>query len=136
MNADLTPFDLENTYVSFVGGGKAFSHLGGAAFWHALATGAGIPREISDADARMASLFHVDKDWSNWEVHPAGEELVYVLAGEIDMVFEFDGGSRTVRLKERMGVLVPRGVWHTSNVVVPAQVLHITPGTGTRHRDR
>jgi oxalate decarboxylase/phosphoglucose isomerase-like protein (cupin superfamily) len=78
----------------------------------------------------------VAESWNGWEMHPAGDELVYVITGEIELVFEESGRERLVRLSERRGCVVPRGVWHTANVGTPSQVLHITPGAGTQQRPR
>jgi hypothetical protein len=41
-----------------------------------------------------------------------------------------------VQLRGKSSIVVPRGVWHTANVIEPGEALHITWGAGTAHRPR
>ena len=66
-------------------------------------------------------------------MHPAGDELVYLLSGSMDLVLFEDGGERLVPLRGRVACVVPRGVWHTARVHEPSEVLHVTRGAGTEH---
>ncbi len=43
-------------------------------------------------------------DHSHWEMHPAGEELIYLASGRIDLVLETDEGERTVEMRPGPGV--------------------------------
>lgn len=74
--------------------------------------------------------FHADE----WEMHPAGDEVLYLLTGALDVVLEEPAGERTVRLRGGQGCLVPRGVWHRLVLAQPSDLLFITPARGTRHR--
>jgi mannose-6-phosphate isomerase-like protein (cupin superfamily) len=74
--------------------------------------------------------FHADE----WEVHPGGDELLYLLAGAIDVVLDEPDGERTVRLGSGRACLVPRGVWHRLILRQPSDLLFVTPTRGTRHR--
>ena len=86
-------------------------------------------------DKRLVSLFSFDQDWDTWEMHPAGDEFVCLLSGQVDLVLEQDGTERTIHLsKPGSYVLVPRGAWHTAKVSEPSSVLFITPGEGTQNR--
>jgi mannose-6-phosphate isomerase-like protein (cupin superfamily) len=76
------------------------------------------------------SDFHADE----WEVHPAGDELLYILTGAIDAVLEEPGGERLVSLRGGQACLVPQGVWHRLILRQPSDLLFITPASGTRHR--
>jgi len=67
-------------------------------------------------------------------MHPAGDELVYLLEGAVDMVLDEGDGERVVELRGRSAVLVPAGAWHRAIVHEPGDVLHITRGHGTQHR--
>jgi mannose-6-phosphate isomerase-like protein (cupin superfamily) len=74
--------------------------------------------------------FHADE----WEVHPGGDELLYLLAGAIDVVLDEPDGELTVRLEGGRACLVPRGVWHRLILRQPSDLLFVTPTRGTRHR--
>jgi mannose-6-phosphate isomerase-like protein (cupin superfamily) len=73
------------------------------------------------------------------EVHPDGDELLYIVSGCIEVVLD-DGDADHVGTEARHRVgpgeafLVPRGVWHQVLVVEPAHLVHITPGPGSGHR--
>ncbi|NJR51074.1 MAG: cupin [Leptolyngbyaceae cyanobacterium CSU_1_3] len=84
---------------------------------------------------RLISHYTFEKDWDSWEMHPAGDEFVCLLSGQVDFVLEQDGGEHTVSLNASGAfVLVPRGIWHTAKVHEPSSVLFITPGEGTQCR--
>lgn len=85
---------------------------------------------------RLVGTFHNAVDWSVWEMHPAGDEVVSLLSGAIDVALEEDGGERVVELRPGTTCIVPQGVWHTANVRAPGVTLHITRGAGTQHRPR
>jgi mannose-6-phosphate isomerase-like protein (cupin superfamily) len=104
----------------------------------ALAAGglAAAPANADDLAERLVAEFAFDRDWESWEVHPAGDEIVVLLSGAVDLVLEEPDGERIIALRERGTVIVPRGVWHTANVIAPSEVLHITRGEGTQHRPR
>lgn len=91
----------------------------------------------SDEDpGRLVCLHQSDSDWSNWEAHPAGDELVLVVRGKAEFFQELDGREHRVILGENQALINPPGVWHTANVVEPFLALFITPGPGTIHRPR
>ncbi|HEY9643437.1 MAG TPA: WxcM-like domain-containing protein [Coleofasciculaceae cyanobacterium] len=111
-------------------------------------TGNAIPVEVSDRfyekleqqfgdfkGKRLISHYTFEQDWDSWEMHPAGEEFVCLLSGQVDFVLEQDEGEKTVSLNSPgQYVLVPRGVWHTARVYTPSSVLFITPGEETQSR--
>ncbi len=84
---------------------------------------------------RLISHYTFEQDWDSWESHPAGEEFVCLLSGQIDFVLEQDGGEEIMSLNiPGQYILVPRGVWHTAKVHTPSSVLFITPGEATQSR--
>jgi len=93
--------------------------------------------ELGLGAGRLVSQIAFDADWLTWEMHPAGEEVVCLLSGAVDLVLDGETGRRTVSLR-RPGsfVIVPRGTWHTADVQAPSEMLFITPGDGTEHRPR
>jgi len=70
--------------------------------------------------------------WPTWEMHPEGDEFVYLMFGEIDFVLWVDGVEQIVHVSEPGSyVVVPKGVWHTARPKVPTRMLFVTPGEGT-----
>ncbi len=76
------------------------------------------------------------ESWPTWERHPAGEELVLVLEGHIELIQEIDGEEVRTDLRGGQAVVNPPGVWHTADVHEPGRGLFITPGAGTEHKPR
>jgi mannose-6-phosphate isomerase-like protein (cupin superfamily) len=62
------------------------------------------------------------------EMHPDGDELLYVVSGAITVTLELSGGNTQVDLGAGDAIVVPQGVWHQITTPEPAQLLHITPG--------
>lgn len=85
----------------------------------------------------LVQRFSFDKDWGMWEMHPNGDEIVYLLSGSADFVLlEANGSERIVRLdKPNSAVVVPRNIWHTARPHEPTSMLFITPGEGTQHAE-
>ena len=88
-------------------------------------------------EGRLVAMHTFTSNWSTWEVHPAGEEVVLCVDGEITVMQELPEGrfhSETLSAGEYL--VNPAGVWHTADVPERATVLFITPGIGTQNRDR
>ena len=68
------------------------------------------------------------------EMHPDGDELLFVVSGNVSVVFEEQGAERVVELRSGNALVVRRGVWHRVLPNEPSQLLHITPGPGGEHR--
>jgi uncharacterized cupin superfamily protein len=82
----------------------------------------------------LISEFVCAEDWSHWEMHPSGDEFVYLLSGEIELLLELPLGTSRTRISSRGAVVVPRGNWHTAKVFAPSRTLFVTRGAGTQHR--
>ena len=102
---------------------------GGREFWEQ-------PQPELDALGRdwLVSEFSCDGDWGSWEMHPNGDEFVYLLDGDIEFQLETIEGVVARRITGRGAVVVPRGVWHTAKVFRPSRMFFITMGAGTEHR--
>jgi len=71
----------------------------------------------------------------HWEMHPAGEEILVILAGHPRVEFEHaDGRRETIETAPGKAVVVPRGVWHRAESEAGARILYITYGAGTTHK--
>ena len=62
------------------------------------------------------------------EVHPDGDELLYLVSGAVTVRLELPGGDRTVDLGAGDALVVPRGVWHRITLREPGRLVHVTPG--------
>lgn len=87
-------------------------------------------------EGRMVMIFAAEGPWTNWERHPAGDELVICLSGRMTVVREVDGREDPVAIGPGDAMINPAGVWHTADVHEPGRFLTITPGVGTEHRPR
>jgi quercetin dioxygenase-like cupin family protein len=120
--------DLSTTYVHLEDGPSALPVPVGPDFWET------IDRRTELHGGRLVMVGHNAADWPDWEMHPAGEEIVFLLSGAVDLVLDEPDGERVVALRPGQAVLVPRGVWHRGIVRTPGDTLHITRGAGTQHR--
>lgn len=89
------------------------------------------------AEGRLVSQYAFAADWTAWEMHPAGDEVVICTAGAMVLVQEHEDG-RVTRTPLSAGeyAINPGGVWHTADVAQHATAIFITPGEGTQHRAR
>ena len=83
----------------------------------------------------LVAEYSFSEDWPTWEIHPHGDELLYLLAGEcllhllvggVEEVIQFTGVGSFIK--------VPKGTWHTAKVKNPCRILFITPGEATENR--
>ena len=124
----MSVFDPLDTFVHLPDGPDATLLPVTPAFWQELDA-------RSDLDGgRLVSAYRFDADWTSWERHPAGDELVFQLSGALDFVVEDGGRERTVPLRGRAALVVPRGLWHTVRVLEPGEAIFVTRGAGTQHR--
>jgi len=130
----INPLSIMSTFVVMDGDGSAIPIPVNDTFFEDL------KYQFGDFKGKhLISHFAFDKDWDIWEMHPAGDELVCLLSGQVDFVLE-QGAEETVEeTKVQMKipgefVIVPKGIWHTANVHIPSSMLFITPGAGTQHR--
>ena len=121
-------FTLESTYVNLRPDDSASALKVGPRFW------ATIEKRADLGDGRLMGAVAQKADWSHWERHPGGDEILTLLSGEMDIVLETRAGGRRTRLKAGQTFVVPRGVWHRGIVRRPGELMFITPGAGTEHR--
>jgi uncharacterized cupin superfamily protein len=130
MTREIDRFSLSSTYVVLGANGDTTPIAVSDRFF------ADIKSEFGDFKGkRLVSHFTFDKDCDTWEMHPAGDEFVCLLSGQVDFILEQDGVENTVHLNAPgTFVLVPRGIWHTTRVYTPSSMLFVTPGEGTQNR--
>ena len=130
--------DLLQNYLLLDTDGTAVLLPGGGEFWSQLmsgkATDPGIRRLMASANGRLLSALPMRADWTNWEMHPAGDELLFMLEGKATFILELPESMKEVALSAGRLLVIPKGVWHTAKVSEPARLLAITAGLGTQHR--
>ena len=88
------------------------------------------------AEGRLVSLYRFEESWDSWEMHPAGDEVVVCIDGEVVLIQEHDGVTSRITLGAGDYAINGPGVWHTADVTGPVTALFITAGLGTEHRPR
>ncbi|XXT15673.1 cupin domain-containing protein [Sorangium sp. So ce429] len=130
-------FDLRSTYLHLADGGDALPIEVKPTFWQELISGDSRDediRRVADVGGWLVTSFHMAKDMQQWEMHPAGDEILHLLSGVIDVVLEEQGSERVVELRAGTACKVPQGAWHRLIVREPGEFLTITYGKGTQHR--
>ena len=130
MTKAIGPFQAVDTYLHLGPDGAAVPLDVGESFWEKLGSGG----FAHLGPGRLLSTYDFSENWSSWEMHPAGEEIVVLISGEMEFVLEPE--CKIALAEPGQFLLVPRGAWHTANVAGHARVLFITPGEGTAHKPR
>ena len=69
----------------------------------------------------------------NGELHPDGDELIYIISGKVRVVGE-SAPDHACELGPGDMCIVPRGEWHRVHLLEPTRLMHITPGPRGEHR--
>jgi mannose-6-phosphate isomerase-like protein (cupin superfamily) len=85
----------------------------------------------------LVAKFDFASDWPTWEIHPAGDEIVVLLSGRAELIFDRAGSHQVMSLTEPGSfVVVPQGTWHTARISMPTSMLFVTPGEGTENKQK
>ena len=128
MNPAADGFDLETMFVHLADGAAATPIEVGPDFRAELA------RRPELHTGRMMAGIRLERSPPHWEMHPAGDEVICLLSGSIDVVLEEPGGARVIPLRQRATCIIPSGVWHRALVLEESEVIAITRGAGTERR--
>lgn len=121
-------FTLDGTYIHLKPDDSARAMEGGDRFWATI-------QERRDLDeGRLLGVTGQSADWDHWERHPAGEEILTLLSGEMELILDMQGGEQRTVLKAGESIIVPRGIWHRAIVREAGRLMFVTPGAGTEHR--
>ena len=93
------------------------------------------PRRI-DGFTIGAPALTLDPPPHDGEMHPDGDELLFLVSGSATVRLELDGATTEVDLRAGDAIVVPQGTWHQITAVEPGQLLHITPGPHGEARHR
>lgn len=69
----------------------------------------------------------------NGEMHPDGDEILYVVSGRVRVTCDSDPGGELV-LGPGQACIVPKGEWHKVSILEKTQLIHVTPGPNGDHR--
>ncbi len=69
----------------------------------------------------------------NGEMHPDGDEIVFVTSGKISVSLEFDE-TKLIEVNTGEGIVIPKVIWHKIHVITPAQLVNIVPGPSFEFR--
>jgi quercetin dioxygenase-like cupin family protein len=121
-------FTLDGIYVHLKPDDSARAMEGGDRFWATI-------QQRTDLDeGRLMGVTGQSSDWDHWERHPAGEEILTLLSGEMELVLDMEGGEQRTVLRAGETFVVPRGIWHRGIVTEAGRLMFVTPGAGTEHR--
>lgn len=67
------------------------------------------------------------------EVHPDGDEILYVITGRVRVTGESAPDS-PIELGAGDACVVAKGEWHRVKLLEPTRLVHITPGPNGDHR--
>jgi uncharacterized cupin superfamily protein len=92
-----------------------------------------LDRNFSDfKQCCLVSEHTFEQDWTTWEMHPVGDEVLYLISGRVELLLLENDIERVVGLdKPGTSTIVPKGTWHTARIFETTTILFITPGEGT-----
>ncbi len=126
---------LATTYLRLKPDGMAEKLPVDASFWPNLMAG-----KLGDFHHEyLVTMYTYDQNWSSWEQHPNGDEMVFLISGAADFILEMPDGEGEQIIEVRQPgdyAFVPKGTWHTANPLQPTTMLFITAGEGTQNRAR
>lgn len=125
---DQRVIDLQQTYLHLDNAGGAVPIQVTPAFWQDLMSGK------TRYEGRLVIAGDLAEDMNQWEMHPAGEELLLCHSGRFEVLLETPAGEERFALGPGEAFVVPRGAWHRVLVREPGRLLFVTWGEGTRHR--
>ena len=85
------------------------------------------PGQPELAVGRILGVSDYTATGSWWERHPVGDELVFLLSGQVDFLLSDDNCLETVVLAPGQAAVVPAGTWHRAVIRVPSRLLFVTP---------
>lgn len=71
-----------------------------------------------------------------WERHPAGDELLQVFEGELDLTLLTEDGRVEATLRPGSVFIVPRGLWHSPRPRGTVTMLFVSDTEGTEVSDK
>lgn len=131
--ADITSHELAANYLRLSPDSSIEILDGGPPFWEKLMSG---QLGRFENEYLVTSLTFTE-DWSSWENHVNGDEIVFLISGRAEFMLEFEDDTASVVL-DTPGryIKVPKNTWHTACTDVETTMLFITAGEGTQVRPK
>lgn len=121
--------DLQQHYLSLLPQGQLQLLAGGEAFWQQS------PAALDAVGRRwLVTESSFSADWTQWELHPSGDELVYLLTGAAELWLETPAGLQCLPMQAPAAAMIPANCWHRVSTRQPCRMLFITYGEGTLHK--
>ena len=124
--------DLTKQYFQLKNNGQA-KLWEASSFWDAV-MGSNSEQIDNASEGYLLSSYVFDKNWETWERHPAGDEVVIVVQGQLEIIFDYGERQETTIISEGETFLIPKNTWHTGKVEKPCHAIFLTYGRGTEHR--
>jgi mannose-6-phosphate isomerase-like protein (cupin superfamily) len=120
------PFDLLERHAHFNEDGSV-KLIDAATLWS-------LAPEVMNAQFGhvLVSAFSFSENWATWEMHPHGDEMVYLLSGTATLILRLPQGDAQIALTANRGYMIPKGIWHTAHTDGPCKALFITCGKDTQ----
>ena len=67
-----------------------------------------------------------------WEMHPAGDEVLLMLTGRLEVEYSDQSRHGASSLESGHGIVMPRGIWHRLVLREPGVLLALSAPQGTR----
>ena len=84
-------------------------------------------------DGLNVGVVTMDKASNNGEVHFEGDEILYIISGELSLTSD-SNPNESLSLRAGESCIIKKGEWHKVSVIKPAQLIYITPGLNNEHR--
>ena len=92
------------------------------------------PSPLSPPNGYSFSIVSMERDAPHsGEMHPDGDEIVYVISGKVTVALELDV-EEVEEVNAGNGIVIPKGVWHKIHVIEPAQLVTVSPGPNFEFR--
>lgn len=89
------------------------------------------PRPFSGITMGVATMS--ENSPHNGEMHPDGDEVLYLISGRVKVVF-LDSDEEDIDVGPGDGLVVPKGMWHRVDIIEPCQIVYLTPGPNNQFR--
>lgn len=132
MSTNAGPFELASNYLRMRPDASVEVMPVDDTFWPRLMSG-----QMGDFKNEFL-ICHLSftEDWPTWEIHPNGDEIVFLVSGTAEFYLESPEGEVSSLVLNQPGhyVFVPQGHWHTAKISQPTSMVFFTPGEGTENR--
>jgi mannose-6-phosphate isomerase-like protein (cupin superfamily) len=131
MSTEVKTMEPHKTYIQLKPTGETAPHQAGE-FWKAVAGG---HISFQNFGYMFSSYKYPSGHATNWEMHPKGDEVLYLVTGKVTVVMRSQSEENATELTERQALIVPRGTWHRFVTNAPTELIGVTWGEGTEHRE-